>query len=136
MIAFLQTRFYITQSDKPIETYTLAEAIEIARRLVQASAQELQIIDSDGYPKARVFPYQDKVYVDYYLSDRIAQCEVILHGKPRIASGRIPVQVILDLLAADVAIEAITSDEYYPDLTRDDVLACIAYASSLLQTAS
>jgi uncharacterized protein (DUF433 family) len=136
MIATLPFQFVITQANKQIETYTLSEAIEIARRLVHDSSQEIQITDHMGVIKARVFPHGDEAYVDYYLSECIAQCEFILHGKPRIASGRIPVQMILDLLAADVPIETIISDEYYPDLTRADVLACIAYASSLLRTAS
>ena len=37
--------------------------------------------------------------------------------------------LILDLLAAGSTIEEIVSD--YPQLTRDDVLACIAYGSEM-----
>lgn len=57
----------------------------------------------------------------------------IVHGKPRIAGTRIMVYLILDLLASGKTIEEIISDDYYPDITREDVLACIEYASDLMR---
>ncbi|MFN8373021.1 MAG: DUF433 domain-containing protein [Anaerolineae bacterium] len=79
-----------------------------------------------------MFPHDGKAYVDYYLNERIAVCEIIVHGKPRIASARIPVSIILDYLAQGATIAELTSEAYYPDLTPEDILACIAYASTLI----
>lgn len=67
------------------------------------------------------------------LFDRIVVSRDVLHGKPRIAGTRIPVTVILDLLASGRSVAEILSDDYYPDLTSDDVLACIGYASHVIQ---
>ena len=39
---------------------------------------------------------------------------------------------VLDLLAGGNAIGEITSDDYYPGISRQDVLACIAYATTRL----
>lgn len=133
MSAAAKQQYYIPYGDKPIETYTLKEAAEIARRLVQETGQKIMVTDSQGRPKMRVFPHQGEAYVDYYLTDRIAQSEMICHGKSRIASGRIMVYLILDLLAEGLTIEEIVSPAYYPDLTREDVLACIEFASRLLK---
>jgi uncharacterized protein (DUF433 family) len=70
---------------------------------------------------------------DYPLMERIVvSCEVV-HGKPRIAGTRIMFYQILDLLAAGKTITEITSENYFPDITADDVLACIAYASKIVQ---
>jgi len=49
-------------------------------------------------------------------------------GKPCIRGHRIWVSLILDLLAAGASIEEIL--EQYPGVTREDVLACIAYGSA------
>ena len=54
----------------------------------------------------------------------------IMVGKPVIRGTRITVELILDKLVADVPIEEILAD--YPHLTRNDVLASLAYARSLL----
>lgn len=50
-------------------------------------------------------------------------------GKPCIRGHRIWVSLILDLLAAGMSIEEIL--EQYPGVTREDVLACIAYGSEM-----
>jgi uncharacterized protein (DUF433 family) len=50
-------------------------------------------------------------------------------GKPCIRGHRIWVSLILDLLAAGVSIEEIL--DQYPGVTREDVLACIAYGSEM-----
>ena len=68
-----------------------------------------------------------------YLTDRIVVSRDVSHGKPRIAGTRIMVHLILDLLAAGKSIEEIIGEDYYPDITREDVLACIDYASRLVQ---
>jgi uncharacterized protein (DUF433 family) len=48
-------------------------------------------------------------------------------GKPCIRGLRITVSDVLDLLAAGMTEDAILAD--YPDLTRDDIHACLAFAA-------
>jgi uncharacterized protein (DUF433 family) len=67
------------------------------------------------------------------LTERIVVSRNFCHGKPRIAGTRIMVYLILDLLAAGKSINEITSQDYYPDITAEDVLACVAYASRVVQ---
>jgi uncharacterized protein (DUF433 family) len=62
--------------------------------------------------------------------DRIEQNPKVMVGKPVIRGTRVTVELILDKLAADIPIEAILAD--YPHLEREDVLASVAYARSLL----
>ena len=70
---------------------------------------------------------------DTPLMDRIVVSREVCHGKPRIAGTRIMVYQVLDLLAAGKTIGEITSEEYFPDITSADVLACLAYASRMVQ---
>jgi uncharacterized protein (DUF433 family) len=58
--------------------------------------------------------------------ERIVVDPEILAGKPVIRGTRIAVELILELLAAGQSDTEIL--ENYPGLTRDDVLACLAYA--------
>ena len=62
--------------------------------------------------------------------DRIERNPKVMIGKPVIRGTRITVELILDKLAADIPIEEILED--YPHLAREDVLASVAYARSLL----
>jgi len=55
----------------------------------------------------------------------------ILCGKPVIKGTRIPVYLILELLAAGYDFERIM--EAYPDLKREDIEAAIEYASGILK---
>ena len=48
-------------------------------------------------------------------------------GKPCVRGLRITVGDVLDYLAGGMSIEEIIDD--FPDLTRDDILACLAYAA-------
>jgi uncharacterized protein (DUF433 family) len=66
------------------------------------------------------------------IADRIEVNPEICLGKPVIQGTRIPVYLILDLLAGGLTVEEITQ-QWYPQLTREDVLACIRYANSLVQ---
>jgi len=58
----------------------------------------------------------------------------ICGGKPCIKGTRIPVFVILDLLATDLSAEEII--KAYPDLTIDDVKAAVEYAAFLTKEKS
>lgn len=59
--------------------------------------------------------------------ERITIDPEICHGKPCIKGTRIPVFVILDLLAANLSVEEII--EAYPDLAVEDIKAAIEYAA-------
>ena len=48
-------------------------------------------------------------------------------GKPCVRGLRITVSEVLDYLASDMTEEEILSD--FPDLTREDLKACIAFAA-------
>ena len=71
--------------------------------------------------------------MEQMLLDRIVVSRDVVHGKPRIAGTRVMVYQVLDLLAAGKTTAEITSDDYFPDLTEDDVRACIAYASHVIR---
>jgi uncharacterized protein (DUF433 family) len=62
-------------------------------------------------------------------SDRIIVDPEILAGKPLIRGTRIAVEFILELMAAGESESDILAD--YPGLTREDILACLSYASYL-----
>ena len=62
-------------------------------------------------------------------SERITVDPEVLVGKPVVRGTRLAVEFVLELLAAGQT-EAEILDEY-PGLTREDVLACLAYASYL-----
>lgn len=63
------------------------------------------------------------------LLHRITRVPDICHGKPTVRGLRYPVESMLDLLASDMSIEEILAD--YPDLEKDDLLACLEYAARL-----
>ena len=63
------------------------------------------------------------------LLQRISVDPNICFGKPCIKGHRIWVSLILDLLAAGESIEQVL--ESYPQLTRQDILACIAYGAAM-----
>ena len=61
--------------------------------------------------------------------ERITVDPEVLAGKPVIRGTRLAVEFILELLAAGQSEDEILSN--YPGLTRDDILACLSYASYL-----
>jgi uncharacterized protein (DUF433 family) len=63
------------------------------------------------------------------LLTRISIDPAICHGKPCIKGHRIWVTLILDFLASGTSIEELLAE--YPDLQREDILACIAYGSEM-----
>jgi uncharacterized protein (DUF433 family) len=63
--------------------------------------------------------------------DRIVIDPAVLVGKPVVKGSRLAVEFVIELLAqgwteADIL-------ENYPGLTREDIQACLAYASEVLQ---
>jgi len=63
------------------------------------------------------------------LLQRISIDPQVCFGKPCIKSTRIWVSLLLDHLAAGTAVEDLLSE--YPGLTREDVLAAIAYGAEV-----
>lgn len=64
------------------------------------------------------------------LTERIILDPEILAGKPVIRGTRLAVELILELLAAGETEHDILDS--YPGLTREDILACLSYASYLV----
>jgi uncharacterized protein (DUF433 family) len=58
--------------------------------------------------------------------DHITQDPASMVGKPVVKGTRIPVDVVLTRFAANPDVDALLQD--YPELTRDDVRAVLAYA--------
>jgi uncharacterized protein (DUF433 family) len=63
------------------------------------------------------------------LSNRIVADPEILGGKPVVRGTRLSVEFVLELLAAGQSEAEIL--ESYPGLVREDILACLSYASYL-----
>lgn len=62
---------------------------------------------------------------------RITVDPKVLHRKPVVRGTRIPVYVILRLLASEMSIDEIL--RHYPDLAREDVLAALEYVALLAE---
>lgn len=58
---------------------------------------------------------------------RITISPDICFGKPAIRDMRYPVEFILDLLSAGMTIEELLED--YPDLEKEDIIACLLFGS-------
>jgi uncharacterized protein (DUF433 family) len=66
------------------------------------------------------------------LLERIELDPEVMLGKPVIRGTRITVEIILEKIAAGCPIEEVLAE--YPRLTRDDVLAAVAYARQAIGT--
>ena len=65
------------------------------------------------------------------MKNRITVNPQIHFGKPCVAGTRIPVQDVLELVQEGLSFADIIRD-YYPDLTADDIRACIQYAREII----
>ncbi|MFN8525614.1 MAG: DUF433 domain-containing protein [Chloroflexota bacterium] len=65
------------------------------------------------------------------LTDRIVMDREIMLGKPTVRGTRIPVELILEQLSYDLDMDELLAA--YPRLTREDVLACIAFAGEMVR---
>jgi uncharacterized protein (DUF433 family) len=63
------------------------------------------------------------------LLSRISINPDVCFGKPCIRGHRIWVSLILDFLAGGMSVEEVL--EEYPGLSREDILACIAYGAEM-----
>ena len=64
--------------------------------------------------------------------DRIAIDSRIHFGKPCVAGTRITVKAVLELVDEDLPFSHIIRD-YYPELTAEDIHACMQYAIFLVE---
>ena len=69
--------------------------------------------------------------VEMNWKDRIVLDPKILVGKPVVKGTRLAVDFVIDLLAQGWAEADIVKN--YPGLTREDIQACLAYASAALR---
>lgn len=68
------------------------------------------------------------------LLSRITINPSICHGKPTIRGMRYTVEHMLELMASGMTIADLLED--YPDLEHEDFLACLSFASKLIQVKS
>lgn len=64
------------------------------------------------------------------MTDRITISPDICNGRPVVRGTRITVQTVLEFLAAGDSVDDVLAE--YPALTREDVQACLDYASRLM----
>jgi uncharacterized protein (DUF433 family) len=65
-----------------------------------------------------------------YVAERITIDEKICNGKPTIRGKRITVQTILEFLSAGETAEEVLHQ--YPSLEREDITACLEFATELM----
>ena len=63
--------------------------------------------------------------------ERITVNPDIHFGKPCIEGTRIPVQDVVELIAEGLSFEQVIKD-YYPDINKEDIRACLRYAAALV----
>ncbi|MEM7509426.1 MAG: DUF433 domain-containing protein [Bacteroidota bacterium] len=68
------------------------------------------------------------------LLSRITMNPEVSFGKPTIRNMRYPVEIMLDLIGSGMSFEEILED--YPDLEREDLLACILFAREAIRVKS
>ena len=79
-------------------------------------------------------PLADSNWVMSSQLSRITISPEICHGKPVIRNLRYPVESMLEYLAGGDTIEDLLAE--FPDLEREDLLACLEFASRSLQVKS
>lgn len=68
------------------------------------------------------------------LLKRITLNPNVCFGKPTVRNLRYPVEMLLDLMSANMTIEEILED--YPDLEKEDLQACLLFAKKLVNVNS
>jgi uncharacterized protein (DUF433 family) len=68
------------------------------------------------------------------LLSRITIDPEICHGKPCVRGLRYPVETVLEYLSSGDTFEEVLSE--FPDLEREDLLACIQFAAQTLKLRS
>lgn len=65
--------------------------------------------------------------------ERITINNEVHFGLPCIAGTRIPVYCVLELVQAGIPFDEIVA-KHYPDITVEDVKACVKYATELVKS--
>ncbi|RJQ45978.1 MAG: DUF433 domain-containing protein [Nitrospiraceae bacterium] len=65
--------------------------------------------------------------------ERIMIDSLVHFGKPCIAGTRIPVEDVLELVQENIPFTEII-DNYYPDITIEDIKACVRYATDIVRS--
>ncbi|MFB0545888.1 MAG: DUF433 domain-containing protein [Anaerolineae bacterium] len=65
--------------------------------------------------------------------NRIVVDPKVHFGQPCIAGTRIPVYCVLELVQTGISFDEIVT-KYYPDITVEDVKACVQYAAELIKS--
>jgi uncharacterized protein (DUF433 family) len=65
-----------------------------------------------------------------YIAERITIDDGLCNGKPTIRGKRITVQTVLEFLSAGESVEEILHQ--YPSLEREDITACLKFATDLM----
>jgi uncharacterized protein (DUF433 family) len=63
--------------------------------------------------------------------ERITISPDVHFGKPCIEGTRIPVQDVVELIAEGLSFEQVIKD-YYSDINKEDISACLRYAAALV----
>jgi len=66
------------------------------------------------------------------MKNKITINKDIYFGQPCIVGTRIPVYCVLELVQAGIPFEEIVS-KHYPDITVEDVKACVKYATDIVK---
>ncbi|MDQ7784428.1 MAG: DUF433 domain-containing protein [Desulfomonilaceae bacterium] len=66
------------------------------------------------------------------MAPRIAVNPNIHFGKPCVGGTRVPVQNVLELVREGIPFDKIIAD-YYPELQREDIRACVQYAIEVVE---
>jgi uncharacterized protein (DUF433 family) len=66
------------------------------------------------------------------MTERIVVDPAVHFGKPCVRGTRIPVENVLELVREGIGFAAIEAD-YYPDLTAEDIRACLQYAIDVVK---
>lgn len=80
-------------------------------------------LTSKGEPVTREDPHLGRITVD----------TAVHFGKPCVAGTRIPVENVLELVQEGISFQEII-ETYYPDLSLEDVRACVRYALALVRS--
>ena len=75
--------------------------------------------------------FDPRILPDVSLLARITVDPSVCHGKPVIRGMRYPVESMLDYLAAGDSIDDLLAE--FPDLEREDLLACLQFAATAIK---
>ncbi|MEK7400656.1 MAG: DUF433 domain-containing protein [Candidatus Poribacteria bacterium] len=64
--------------------------------------------------------------------DRISVNPQVMGGKLCVKGTRVAVYMVLELLENDLSFDDIINN-YYPQLTKEDIIACIEYARTIVE---